>query len=239
MFEDVLAAADDVLTPPFRNALVKTILFTLGLLALLWAVLEKLLAGALALPYPWLTSALTLIGGAGLMIGLAFLIPSASFLIAGFFFDDLADAVERELRPGATAGQRLALHDALWLAVRFSAVALVVNLAALLLLLVPGVNAIAFFAANAYLFGRGYFELAASRRLPPGEVRRLRKRHEPRLFAAGLILAAMLAVPVLNLLTPLFGTALFVRITAGILREPMVSAPRGGESPGRSGRAKP
>lgn len=225
MFDDVLGAADDVLTPPFRKALVKTMLFTLVLLALTWAGLEKLLAGALALPYPWLTSALTVIGGAGLMISLAFLIPSASFLIAGFFFDDLADAVEQDLGPGQTAGKPLAIHDALWLAVRFSAVALAVNLAAFLLLFVPGVNAIAFFAANGYLFGRGYFELAAARHLPPGEVRRLRKLNEPRLFAAGLILAAMLAVPFLNLLTPLFGTALFVRIATGIMREPMVNAP--------------
>jgi CysZ protein len=225
MFEDVLAAADDVLTPPFRRALVKTMLFTLVLLALLWAAMEKLLAGALALPYPWLTSALTLIGGAGLMISLAFLIPSASFLIAGFFFDDLADGVERDLSQGEAAGKPLAIHDALWLAIRFSAVALAVNLAALLLLFIPGVNALAFFAANAYLFGRGYFELAALRHLPPDEVRRLRKLNEPRLFAAGLILAAMLAVPLLNLLTPLFGTALFVRIAAGIMRKRNVNAP--------------
>jgi CysZ protein len=86
------------------------------------------------------------------------------------------------------------------------------------LLLVPGVNAAAFFGANAYLFGRGYFELAASRYLPLGEVRRLREKNALRLFGAGLVMAALLAVPVLNLLTPLFGTAFMVRIARDIIQ---------------------
>ena len=109
------------------------------------------------------------------------------------------------------------LGDAAWIAVRFAALALAVNLVALLLLFVPGLNALAFFGANAYLFGRGYFELAALRHLPPAEVDRLRRANEPQLFIAGLVMAAMLAIPFVNLLTPLFGTAFMVRIARGIL----------------------
>lgn len=139
-------------------------------------------------------------------------------MVAGFFFDELAEEVERELAPGEAPGRALSLGDAAWLSIKFSAVALGVNLVALLLLLVPGVNAAAFFGANAYLFGRGYFEPAASRYLPPGEVRRLRKKSALRLFGAGLVIAAILAVPVFNLLTPLFGTAFMVRITRNIMR---------------------
>ena len=73
-------------------------------------------------------------------------------------------------------------------------------------------------AANAYLSGRGYFELAAARNLPFHEVRRLRKINKVRLFGAGLFMAALLAVPIANLLMPLFGTAFMVRITRDILR---------------------
>ena len=109
--------------------------------------------------------------------------------------------------------------SALWLSVKFAAVALAVNAAALLLLLVPGINAAAFFGANAYLSGRGYFELAAARHVPFAEVRRLRKANELRLFSAGLVVAALLAVPLLNLLTPLFATAFMVRIADKILRQ--------------------
>jgi CysZ protein len=218
MFDAALAAASQILTPPFRTVLWKTLALTLALLGLVWIALHKLIVAGIALPYPWAATALSLIGGVGLFIGLAFLVAPVSFMVAGFFFDELAEAVERGLAPDEAPGRALPLLDAAWLSVKFSAVALGVNLVALLLLLVPGVNAAAFFGANAYLFGRGYFELAATRYLPQGEVRRLRKENALRLFAAGLLMAAILAVPVFNLLTPLFGTAFMVRIARNIMR---------------------
>ncbi|MGH6795618.1 MAG: sulfate transporter family protein [Methylocella sp.] len=218
MFDAALAAAGQVLTPPFRTVLWKTLALTLALLALVWIALHKLIVAGITLPYPWAATAVSIIGGVSLFIGLAFLVAPVSFIVAGFFFDELAEEVEHELAPGEAPGRALPLFDAAWLSVKFSAVALGVNLVALLLLLVPGVNAAAFFGANAYLFGRGYFELAASRYLPSGEVRRLRKENALRLFGAGFFVAAILAVPGFNLLTPLFGTAFMVRIAKNITR---------------------
>ena len=226
MFDDALAAARQIPTRPFRAVLWKTLALTLALLGLVWIVLHKLLAMGIALPQAWAqywaasfaATALSLIGSVGLTIGLAFLLTPVSFIVAGFFFDELAEAAERELAPSEAPGRALAFGDALWLSVKFAAVALAVNFAALLLLLVPGINAAAFFGANAYLSGRGYFELAAARHLPLAEVHRLRAANELRLFGAGLILAALLAVPLLNLLTPLFGTAFMVRIARKIIR---------------------
>jgi len=220
VFDAALAAAAQIFTPPFRKVLFKTLALTLALLALAWVGLEKLLVAALALPiaapYPFVTAILSFVGGVGLVIGLAFLVTPVSFLVAGFFFDELAEHVEIELDP-AGAGRAMPLGDAAWVAVQFAALALAVNLVALLLLFVPGVNALAFFGANAYLFGRGYFELAALRHLPAPEVARLRRANEPQLFVAGLVMAAMLAIPFVNLLTPLFGTAFMVRLTRSIL----------------------
>lgn len=225
MFDAALAAANQIFSPPFRKVLVKTMALTLALLGLIWVGLEKLIVASIALPYPWLTTILSLVGGVGLFIGLAFLVTPVSFMVAGFFFDELAEEVELELDPNQRPGRALPLGDAMWLGLKFSALALVVNLVALLLLFVPGVNAVAFFGANAYLFGRGYFELAATRHLPEAEVRRLRKANELRLFVAGLVMAGMLAVPVLNLLTPLFGTAFMVRISLAIMRRPPFNTP--------------
>ena len=45
---------------------------------------------------------------------------------------------------------------------------LLVNIVALFLLLIPGVNLIAFYLGNGYLLGREYFELAAMRHLRAG-----------------------------------------------------------------------
>jgi CysZ protein len=218
MIEAARAAAIQILTPPFRKVLWKTLALTLALLCLIWIALHKLIVTGAALPYPWAAAALSFLSGVGLFVGLAFLVTPVSFIVAGFFFDDLAETVERELAPGAAPGPALVLGDALWLSAKFSLLALAVNFAALLLLLVPGINAAAFFGANAYLSGRGYFELAALRYLPFDEVRRLRKMNGLRLFGAGLVMAAILAVPILNLLTPLFGTAFMVRIASKIMK---------------------
>jgi len=237
MFDDALAAASQIFTPPFRTVLWKTLALTMALLGLVWIALHKLLAAGVALPYSWaqpwahswiyswVATALSLIGGLGLVIGLAFLVTPVSFLVAGFFFDELAERVELTLAPDEAPGRPLAIHDSLWLSMKFSAVALVVNALALFLLLVPGLNAAGFFGANAYLSGRGYFELAAARHLPFAEVQRLRRSYELRLFGAGLIVAALLTVPLVNLLTPLFGTAFMVRIARRIMQED-AAAPR-------------
>jgi CysZ protein len=218
MFDAALAAAGQIFSPPFRKVLWKTLALTLALLGLTWIALHKLIVAAVVLPYPWVTTILSFVGGAGLFVGLAFLVTPVSFVVAGFFFDELADVVERELAPGEALGRALSLNDAIWVGLKFSAVAILVNLIALLLLFVPGLNAVAFFGANAYLFGRGYFELAALRFFPLAEVDKLRSMNELRLFMAGLIVAAMLAVPFLNLLTPLFATAFFVRVARDIMR---------------------
>ena len=221
MLDAAVAAAGQVFSPPFRNVFWKTLGLTLALLALVWVGLEKLILTALSLPiiapYPWLATILSFIGGAGLFIGLAFLVAPVSFLVAGFFFDELAEHVEAELDPYAV-GRAPPFGEAVRVAAEFAALSLAVNLLALLLLLIPGVNAIAFFGANAYLFGRGYFELAALRYLPAPEAARLRKANELQLFIAGLVMAAMLAVPFVNLLTPLFGAAFMVRVARGIFK---------------------
>jgi CysZ protein len=79
-------------------------------------------------------------------------------------------------------------------------------------LLVPGVNAVIFLLVNAYLLGRGYFELAALRYRALEDVGRLRRAHQLEIFLAGLLIALLAAVPIANLLTPLFGPALMVRV---------------------------
>jgi CysZ protein len=218
MLDAALDAARQILTPHFRAVLWKTLALTLALLAVIWAFLHKLIVAGVGLTHPWAAAPLSLLSGVGLFLGLAFLITPVSFLVAGYFFDELALLAERESAPDEAPGKPLSLSKSLLLSVKFSAVTLAVNLAALLLLLVPGINAVAFFAANAYLSGRGYFELAAARYLSFPEVRRLRKSNSLRVFAAGLVIAALLAIPLANLLTPLFGTAFMVRIVRDIRR---------------------
>ena len=47
---------------------------------------------------------------------------------------------------------------------------------------------------------------------PPDEARRLRKLHQGTVFLAGLLIAAFVSIPIVNLATPLFGMALMVHM---------------------------
>ena len=78
--------------------------------------------------------------------------------------------------------------------------------------MIPGVNLIAFFAVNGYLLGREFFEFAAMRFRSPQAARDFRAKHAATVLMGGMVIAAFLAVPILNLLTPLFAAGLMVHL---------------------------
>jgi CysZ protein len=211
------AALSQVLSAPFRAVLWKTLALTIALLILLWLALTRLLSawiggGHLIDRFPWLDAYAVLLAGFGLVIGLAYLIPAVSMLVAGFFLDDVAETVERESYPADPPGRALPAGRAMAEAARFALTALGVNLLALLFILIPGINLAAFFLANSYLLGREYFSLAAGRFGSPAEVKALRERHSGTVLLGGFLIAALIAIPIVNLLTPLFGTVLMVHL---------------------------
>ncbi|PWB79034.1 MAG: cysteine biosynthesis protein CysZ [Methylocystaceae bacterium] len=212
MLQAALDAARQIFTPPFRNVLYKSLGMTFVLLALAWVGLDRLALSFLTVDNAWLHTFVTLATGAGLVVVLAFLIAPISVLVAGLFLDDLADIVESETDPHGPRGRPLPAGQALAMGLRFALASAGVNLLALLLLLVPGVNAIVFLLANAFLFGREYFAFAATRYRSLEEARELTRRHSTTLFFAGLFIAGFVAVPGLNLFTPLFGVAFMVRM---------------------------
>lgn len=212
MFDAALAALREIFSPPFRNVLLKSLGMTFLFLALAWVGLDKLALSYIAVNHPWLQLALTYATGLGLFIFLAFLIGPISVLVAGLFLDDLADVVEADLYPPGARGRAIPASQAILMGLRFALVSAGVNLLALLLLLLPGVNAVAFLLANAYLLGREYFLFAATRFCSLQDATQLRRRYAPQLFLAGLFIAVFVATPGLNVLTPLFGVAFMSRI---------------------------
>ena len=175
MLRDAIAAFEQILSPPFRSVLWKSLALSLALLVLGYVALAKLGSGQIVTPWPWLDTWIAIALGFGLFIGMSFLVAPVSALVAGFFLDDLAEIVERVVSPHHL-GRPLANAQAVWLATKFAALSLLVNFFALILLLVPGINLVAFIGANAYLLSREYFELAALRYRPLEEVRALRAR---------------------------------------------------------------
>lgn len=235
ILEAASAAAGRLFTAEFRAVLYKSLGLTVLALVALWFALTGLFE-AFALPplldmipdlpawAGWLGFAAAILAGLALALGLGLLIAPVTAVIAGFFLDDVAEIIEREDYPADAPGRELPMATAALVSVKFLALVVVANLFALLLLLVPGVNIAAFFLVNGYLLGREFFEFAAMRFRSEAEAKALRRRHADTVFLAGLVIAAVLSIPIVNLLTPLFAAAMMVHLHKAIsAREVRVS----------------
>ena len=228
VIEAAVRGMREVFTPAFRGVLLRSLAITFALLAVVWVLGTRsltYLAGDFAhahpVDLPWyetlIGSAAGILSGAALIVGLSFLIAPITTMVAGLFLDAAAEAIERERYPADRPGIAMGLGESIVQTLRFTGLVIAVNVLALLLLLVPGVNLVAFFVGNGYLIGREYFEFAAARYVGQAEARRLRIAYGGRVFATGLIVAGVLAVPVLNLITPLFATAAMVHLAKAAL----------------------
>lgn len=223
ILESAAAAAARVLTREFRAVLFKSLGLTILALIGLWFgiagivdffALPPLLDMMPALPdwASWFGFAAAILAGLVLALGLGLLIAPVTAVIAGFFLDDVAEIVEREDYPDDAPGRALPMVTAALVSVKFLLLVVVANLFALLLLLIPGVNIAAFFVVNGYLLGREFFEFAAMRFRSEAEAKALRRRYAGTVFIAGLLIAAVLSIPLVNLLTPLFAAAMMVHL---------------------------
>ncbi len=213
----MLAAAYDALrqtfSPLLRGVLLKSIALALVILLAVAVLFESALAYFVDTPFhPWVDATIAVIAALGLLFAAFYLVPAVSSMVAGLFVDDVAKRVEAASYPDDPGGRPLPFLRSLVYTIRFFGLVLLVNLAALALLLVPGVNIVVFLVANAYLLSREYFELAAMRYRTPEEARALRKAHAVSVFIAGFLIAPILFIPILNLIIPVYGTALMVHL---------------------------
>ncbi|MDO9417884.1 sulfate transporter family protein [Pararhizobium sp.] len=206
-----------------RSVFWKVLGLTLLVLCALWFALRGLFV-SYAMPWidaflpglpdwaGWLGLVFGIVASVGLALGLALLLAPVTAIVAGLFLDDVAEVVERRDYPGDPPGRPLALSDAISGSLKFLGVVILGNLVALVLLFIPGVNLIAFFLVNGYLLGREFFEFAAMRFRPAAEARLFRAKHSSTVMMAGFVIAAFLAIPFLNLLTPLFAAGMMVHL---------------------------
>ena len=208
-------AAKELLRPRFRSVLLKSIGLTILLFIVAWIGIEAAFSTFVS-PYlgawPWVTTAVLWLLSAGLFIGAGFLLAPVTAIFAGIFLDEAAEHVEEVHYGESEVGTPVPLARSLWLTVRFTALVLFANLIALLLVLLPGINIAIFYLLNGYLLGREYFMFAAMRFRTEDEAARLRSAYSTPIFMAGLIIAGFMSVPILNLATPVFATALMVHI---------------------------
>jgi len=233
MLDAARKALAQMFTPPFRAVLLKSIGLALLLLIMLGIGLHRLFAwlsaeGAgylegvtgpdLQTPLHALLWVLAIAAGFGLLAGAVFVMPAVTAFVASFFSDEIAAQVERVHYPADPPGMPISTLRATVEGVKTALLALLVYLIAVPFLLFAGFGFLIFFVANAWLLGREYFLLAAMRFHSVEEAKALRKRHHGTIVLAGCFIAAFVSIPILNLATPLFGTAFMVHMHKRIAR---------------------
>jgi len=140
------------------------------------------------------------------------LFPAVATFVLSLFIDRIITAVERQYYPLLPAPLALSIWQTIAVALKFTTVLVALNLIILPLYLLPVLNVVVFYGVNAYLLGREYFELVALRRLDPKRTQRMRRAHRLRLFMAGLLIAGLLTIPIVNLVAPLLAAAFMVHL---------------------------
>lgn len=227
MLEAAVRALSEMISPPMRSILWRSIGVALVLITVLAIGLQRLLSWFATYGEGWLEGLLgpgfhtplnllawivSIAAGLGVVFGGILLMPAITSLVASLFVDEVADHVEREYYPDEHPGVALPFGLAIQEGVKTALLTVLVYLIALPFVFLAGAGFLIFFLATAWLLGREYFELAAMRFRPPAEAKAMRRDNAAVVFAAGLIIAAFVSIPVLNLATPLFGMAFMVHM---------------------------
>lgn len=218
LIADFLRALRQLADPRFTGVLAKGLGLTIAALVAVFWGLSVLLGWVLpeTVSLPWIgpvgfVDDLVSWAAIGLMLVLSvvLMVPVAA-LVVGFFLEEIAAAVEARHYPGLPAAVPMSLGAQVLDSARFLGVVVAVNLVALVIYFaVPPLAPVIFWVVNGYLLGREYFQLVAMRRLGPEGAAALRRRHGLRIWIAGVLMAVPLSVPIVNLVVPVLGVAVF------------------------------
>lgn len=252
MIDAAVKALVQMGSPAFRSVLLKSVGLAVLLLALIAVGVHRMISWLAGSGQAWLEARyglahapleillwfLAIAAGLGLVAGAVFLTPAVTALVASLFGDEIAEQVERVHYPAEPLGAAMPIARALSEGIRTALLAIGVYLLTVPFFLFAGLGLLAFFMATAYLLGREYFLLAAMRFHPAAQARALRKTHQATVFAGGLLIAAFVSIPIVNLAAPLFGIAFMVHLHKQLMggprpeilppreRPPLTSVPR-------------
>lgn len=199
--------------PGMLMVMAKTIVFSV--IALVWFILFSVLAvswlthtlqgHAIADFLPWLGS----IGGT--TIGWI-LFPAVMPIITKFFDAQIVLLIDEKdypdmLKPRSSQFWLELLHD-----MRFSLMAITLNIVVFPLYMLPIVNLLLFYLLNGYMLGHEFFLMAARRHVPEHEAQELFHRYGTTIILAGIALTLFATIPVINVLTPFLGIAFMVHL---------------------------
>jgi CysZ protein len=224
MLAALIRAIEELFTPPLRRVVALSLALAIASFAVLWIGIAILVHNTTLFgwwPLDWL---IDLFGAFAILLLSWLLFPAVVTIVAGFFLDRVAAAVEARDYPGLGAPHGAPLSAIIAATFRLMLLTVILNLLALpLYLLLPGINFFVFLGLNGYLFGRTYFEVVALRRLDRGTAKAVRQRFAGRVIIGGLVITGLFSLPLVNLVAPVIATAFMVHVFESLRqREPRV-----------------
>ena len=221
MIGDALRAIGQMGDARFRRVLLLGVGLSLALLAgfcalTIWGA-AWLVGPSVTLPWigevTWIDNAAGWAAVPFTLIASIFLMVPVASAFTGLFLDRIAQAVEDRHYPGLPPAREVGWGESLRQSAGFLGLMLGVNLLALLayVFFAPAAPFI-FWGVNGFLLGREYAQTVAVRRMTPVEAAEFLARHRASIWAAGVLMAVPLTVPVLNLLVPVLGAATFTHL---------------------------
>ena len=221
IFASFFKALGQIGDPRFRRVMGLGVLLALALLAAVYAgflvLINSFVPGTIDLIFVGPITGIEALLGWGslfLMLGLSvFLMVPVASAFSGLFLEDIADAVEDRHYPGLPPVTPVRLGDSLVDSLNFLGLVIAANVLALVLYIFAGpFIPVVFWAVNGWLLGREYFTLVATRRIGRERAKALRAQNSGRIWLAGILMAAPLSVPLVNLVIPVLGVATFTHL---------------------------
>jgi CysZ protein len=213
MFASAAKAFRLVFDPAFRGLVARALLLTALLFVAALAGTEFLISRLPVLGSFVVNQALALLAPLLLVFLVAALGAPVAAFFGALFLDRLAGRIEARDYPGDPPARPETFAPTLKAGLRLAAMVLGADIVLLPLDFgLPGLGELASLVVNGWLLGWEFFELAALRHLTAAEAERMRKSHAGPVWLGGMLISLMSVVPGLDLLAPLFGTALMVHL---------------------------
>ena len=213
-FEKALGQLTD---PKFQKVLWRSIFIAVILLIFPFLAITGFIDWVLpeTLTLPWvgelaLHNGLLSVANIVVFLVLSFLMFPVASLIIGIFLEEISDAVEAKHYPTLPPVKRLGFIPVMIDAMQFVGIMILANIVALIAYVMFAAFApLIFWTLNGYLMGREYFQLVAARRIGMKAAQKLRKQYSGQIWLAGFLIAIPLSVPVINIIVPILGVAVF------------------------------
>lgn len=220
MIGDFLRAVGQLGDPRFRRVFLLSLGLTVVMLAAAmfgWGQLIAMIPDngltAFGQDLSFLDWAVDILAWTAGALGAVFLMFPVAALFIGLFLEEIAEAVEAKFYPDLPPARSMTWLEILADGLIFTAALIGLNLVGLVIYFaVPPAAPFVFVIINGWLLGRQYFELAAARRIGAKQARVLRKRMGGRIFAAGVLMALALSIPLVALAIPVLAVATFTHM---------------------------